>query len=221
MLTFSPGLAGVPAAKSSISFVNGQTGLLEYRGIRIEELAQRSSFLETTYLLLYDELPAQTELDRFTVDVTQHRRIKYQITELIKCLPEHGHPMDALQAAVAALGMFYPARNVLDRQVQYWSTIRLIAKVPTIVAAYYRLRRGDEQIQPRDDLNHTSNFLYMLTEKVYQLMTFSRAVKQREGSGVHGHSARCTVHDGTVGEWVSLRGESTGQWHSRLCVSTL
>ena len=166
MHELSPGLAGVPAAKSSISFVNGQSGLLEYRGIRIEELAQHSSFLETTYLLLYDELPAQTELDRFTADVTQHRRIKYQITELIKCLPEHGHPMDALQAAVAALGMFYPARNVLDRQVQYWSTIRLIAKVPTIVAAYYRLRRGDEQIQPRDDLDHTSNFLYMLTEQV-------------------------------------------------------
>ena len=166
MQELSPGLAGVPAAKSSISFVNGQTGLLEYRGIRVEELAQHSSFLETTYLLLYDELPAQTELDRFTADVTQHRRIKYQITELIKCLPEHGHPMDALQAAVAALGMFYPARHVEDRQVQYWSTIRLIAKVPTIVAAYYRLRRGDEQIQPRDDLDHTSNFLYMLTEQV-------------------------------------------------------
>ncbi|MDF0642488.1 MAG: citrate synthase [Nitrospira sp.] len=163
---FSPGLAGVPAAKSSISFVNGQTGPLEYRGIRIEELAKHSSFLETTYLLLYDQLPGQTELDRFTVDVTQHRRIKYQISDLIKCLPEHGHPMDALQAAVAALGMFYPARQVLDPQVQYWSTIRLIAKVPTIVAAYYRLRRGDEQIPPRDDLDHAGNFLYMLTEKV-------------------------------------------------------
>ena len=106
MQELSPGLAGVPAAKSSISFVNGQTGLLEYRGIRVEELAQHSSFLETTYLLLYDELPAQTELDRFTADVTQHRRIKYQIRDLIKCLPEQGHPMDALQAAVAALGMF-------------------------------------------------------------------------------------------------------------------
>ena len=163
---FSPGLAGVPAAKSSVSFVDGQTGLLEYRGIRIEELAQHSSFLETTYLLLYDELPAQTELDRFTDDVTQHRRIKYQIRDLIKCLPEHGHPMDALQAAVAALGMFYPARHVGDRQVQYWSTIRLIAKVPTIVAAYYRLRRGDEPIPPRDDLDHADNFLYMLTGTV-------------------------------------------------------
>jgi citrate synthase len=163
---FSPGLAGVPAAKSSVSFVNGQTGLLEYRGIRIEELAQHSSFLETTYLLLYGELPAQTELDRFTADVTQHRRIKYQISDQNKCLPEHGHPMDALQAVVAALGIFYPARNVLDRQVQYWSAVRLIAKVPTIVAAYYRLRRGDEPIPPHDDLDHAGNFLYMLTEKV-------------------------------------------------------
>lgn len=163
---FSPGLAGVPAAKSSISFVNGRTGLLEYRGIRIEELAEHSSFLETTYLLLHDQLPVQTELDRFAADVTRHRRIKYRITDLIKCLPEHGHPMDALQAAVAALGMFYPARHVLDRQVQYWSAVRLIAKVPTIVAAYYRLRRGDEPIQPRDDLDHAGNFLYMLTGQV-------------------------------------------------------
>lgn len=163
---FSPGLAGVPAARSSISFVNGETGLLEYRGIRIEELAEHSSFLETTYLLLYDRLPDQTELDRFTSDVTQHRRIKYRITDLIKCLPEQGHPMDALQAAVAALGMFYPARHVLDPQVQYWSAVRLIAKMPTIVAAYHRLRRGDEQVQPRDDLDHAGNFLYMLTETV-------------------------------------------------------
>jgi citrate synthase len=166
VLEFSPGLAGVPVTNSSISFVDGQTGVLEYRGIRIEELAMQSHFLETTYLLLYGELPAQTELDQFTADVIEHRRIKYQMVDLLKCLPEHGHPMDALQATVAALGMFYPARNVLDRQVQYWSTIRLIAKVPTIVAAYYRRRRGDEQIQPRDDFDHASNFLYMLTGKV-------------------------------------------------------
>ena len=166
MHEFSPGLAGVPAARSAISFVDGQSGLLEYRGIRIEELAEHSSFLESTYLLLYDQLPTQSQLDRFTADVAQHRRIKYRIRDLIKCLPEHGQPMDALQAAVAALGMFYPASKILDRQVQYWSAVRLIAKVPTIVAAYYRLRRGDEQVQPRDDLDYASNFLYMLTETV-------------------------------------------------------
>jgi len=101
---FSPGLAGVPAAKSSVSFVNGQTGLLEYRGLRIEELVQHSSFLETTYLLLYGELPVQTELDRFTADVTQHRRITYQISDQITCLPEYGHSIDALQATVQPSG---------------------------------------------------------------------------------------------------------------------
>lgn len=166
MQEFSPGLAGVPAAKSSISFVNGETGLLEYRGIRIEELAAHSTFLETTYLLLYGRLPTRMELDRFSSDVINHRRIKYRIIDLIKCLPEHGHPMDALQAAVAALGMFYPARNVLDPDVQYWSIVRLLAKVPTIIAAYYCLRQGDEQIQPCDDLDYASNFLYTLTGKV-------------------------------------------------------
>ena len=166
MHEFSPGLAGVPAAKSSISYVDGQAGLLEYRGIRIAELAAHSTFMETSFLLLFGRLPTPDELHRFSQDIIHHRRIKYRITDLIKCLPEQGHPMDALQAAVAALGMFYPARQVLDPEVQYWSVVRLIAKVPTIIAAYHRLRGGDHEIHPRDDLYHASNFLYMLTERV-------------------------------------------------------
>src|SRR5439155_2929830 len=96
------------------------------------------------------------------------RRIKYRIIDLLKCLPEQGHPMDALQAAVAALGMFYPGRNVQDIDNNYWSAVRLIAKLPTIVAAYARLRRGDDHIPPRDDLNFCENFLYMLTDSVPQ-----------------------------------------------------
>jgi citrate synthase len=163
---FMPGLAGVPAAKSAVSDVDGRRGVLEYRGIRIEELCGKSTFLETSYLLLFGRLPTRSELDRFIQDVTYHRRIKYRIIDLMKCLPETGHPMDALQAAVAALGMFYPSRNVKDVQNNYWSAVRLIAKLPTIVAAYARLRRGDEHIPPRDDLHFTQNFLYMLTEKV-------------------------------------------------------
>ncbi len=166
MPDYSPGLAGVPATKSKISFVDGHAGVLEYGGIRIEDLAEHSSFLETTFLLLKNRLPTSTEFAQFSDEIAHHRRIKYRITDLIKCLPEHGHPMDALQAAVAALGMFYPAHDVLNPAVQYLSTVRLVAKVPTIVAAYHRLRRGDEQIQPRDDLSHSENFLYMLTEKV-------------------------------------------------------
>jgi len=163
---FMPGLAGVPAARSAVSDVDGQRGLLEYRGIRIEELCAKSSFLETAYLLLFGRLPNRADLERFVMDVTRHRRIKYRIVDLLKCLPEQGHPMDALQAAVAALGMFYPGRNVRDVENNYWSAVRLIAKLPTIVAAFARLRRGDDSIAPRDDLDFSANFLYMLTEQV-------------------------------------------------------
>lgn len=163
---FMPGLAGVPAAKSAVSDVDGERGILEYRGIRVEELCASSSFLETAWLLLFGRLPSRSELERFVRDVTLHRRIKYRIVELIKCLPEQGHPMDALQASVAALGMFYPGRQVNDVENNYWSAVRLIAKLPTIVAAYARLRRGDDYLPPRDDLSFTENFLYMLTERV-------------------------------------------------------
>ena len=163
---FMPGLAGVPAAKSAISDVDGERGILEYRGIRIEDLCAKSTFLETTSLLFSGRLPTQPELSRFAEDVTHHRRIKFKIIDLLKCLPEQGHPMDALQAAVAALGMFYPGRNVKDVTNNYWSAIRLVAKVPTILAAYARIRRGDDPIVPRDDLNFSQNFLYMLSDAV-------------------------------------------------------
>ena len=163
---FMPGLAGVPAATSSISDVDGQRGVLEYRGIRVEELCAKSSYLETAYLLLFGRLPTPAEFTRWTVDVTHHRRIKFRIVDLLKCLPEQGHPMDALQAAVAALGMFYPGREVKDAENNYWSTVRLIAKLPTIVAAWARIRHGDDYLPPRDDLGFSENFLYMVTESV-------------------------------------------------------
>ncbi len=166
MRDFFPGLAGIPAAKSSISFVDGEAGILEYCGIRIEDLAQHSSFLETTFLLLFKRLPTKQELENFTRDVFLHRRIKYRIIELLKSLPEHGHPMDALQAAAAALGMFYPVDDVREEANRYLTAVRLVAKLPTIVTAFARLRRGDDAIQPRDDLSYASNFLYMLTEQI-------------------------------------------------------
>ncbi|MBA5867042.1 MAG: citrate synthase [Nitrospira sp. CR1.3] len=161
---FMPGLAGVPAAKSAISDVDGVRGVLEYRGIRIEDLCAKSSYLETAYLLLFGHLPSKSQLMKWTEDIIHHRRVKFTILDMMKCLPEHGHPMDALQAAVAALGMFYPGRNVQDVENNYWSAVRLVAKLPTIVAAWARLRRGDEAITPRDDLGVSENFLYMLTE---------------------------------------------------------
>ena len=179
---FMPGLAGVPAARSSVSDVDGERGVLEYRGIRVEELCAKSSFLETASLLLFGPLPSQSDLDQFVGDITIHRRIKYRIVDLIKCLPEQGHPMDALQAAVAALGMFYPGRNVQDRENNYWSAVRLIAKLPTIVAAYARIRRGDDHIPPRDDLTFSENFLYMLSEKMPEQAQFPMQRQLSAGS---------------------------------------
>jgi citrate synthase len=163
---FMPGLAGVPAAKSAVSDVDGERGILVYRGIRIEELCAGSSYLETAYLLLFGQLPNRDAFRRWQQDIVHHRRVKYSIVDLMKCLPEQGHPMDALQAAVAALGMFYPGRNVKDIENNYWSAVRLVAKLPTIVAVWSRLRHGDDPIPPCDDLGFSENFLYMLTESV-------------------------------------------------------
>jgi len=165
MTDFFAGLEGVPASKSGISFIDGEKGILEYRGIRIEELVKKSSFIEVAYLLIFGKLPTKKQLEKFDSDIRFHRRIKYRIVDLMKSFPERGHPMDALQATVAALGMFYPAKDISDEETNYWSIVRLIAKLPTIIAAFSRMRYGDEAVRPRDDLNHTENFLYMLTEK--------------------------------------------------------
>ncbi len=163
-MEYRPGLADVPAAESAVSFIDGKRARLEYRGIAVETLARESCFEETAWLLLKGELPSQRELAGFDDELRHHRRVKYKIVDLIKCLPETGHPMDALQAGVAAMGMFYPARDVTNAQSNWDSVVRLIAKLPTIVAAFHRLRRGDEAVPPRDDLGHAANFYYMLTE---------------------------------------------------------
>ena len=160
-----PGLAGIPAAESSVSFVDGTNGVLEYRGINIGELAEKSTFLETSYLLVFGRLPTADELKKFTNDITFHTRLKLKILRMMEYLPENGHPMDYLQAVTSAMGMYYPARDTLDEEVRYWSVVRLIAKMPTIVAACHRLRHGDAPINPNNDLSFSANFFYMLFEK--------------------------------------------------------
>jgi len=164
-LELRPGLADVPVAESAVSFIDGHRARLEYRGIAVETLARESCFEETAWLLLKGELPTQRELANFDDQLRHHRRLKYKIVDLIKCLPETGHPMDALQAAVAAMGMFYPSRDVSNPQKNWEAVIRLIAKIPTVIAAFHRLRTGDEAIQPRDDLDHAANFYYMLFDR--------------------------------------------------------
>ncbi len=162
---FKPGLEGVPATLSSISYVDGKQGILEYRGIPIEELALKSSFVETSYLLIWGELPTKSELEEFEHEIRYHRRIKYRIRDMMKCFPETGHPMDALQASAAALGLFYSRRALDDPAYIRAATVRLLAKIPTMVAAFQMMRNGNDPIQPRDDLDYSANFLYMLTER--------------------------------------------------------
>ena len=162
---YKPGLEGIPAAQSSISYVDGQKGILEYRGIRIEELAEKSTFLETTYLLIWGELPTKEELKAFEHEVLFHRRIKYRIRDMMKCFPESGHPMDALQASAAALGLFYSRRDLHNPVYIRNSAVRLIATIPTMVAAFQLMREGNDPVKPRDDLDYAANFLYMLNEK--------------------------------------------------------
>ncbi|HEY9647867.1 MAG TPA: citrate synthase [Chroococcidiopsis sp.] len=162
---YKPGLEGIPATQSSISFVDGQKGILEYRGIGIEELAKASTFLETSYLLIWGVLPSQTELSDFEHEIRYHRRLKYRIRDMMKCFPESGHPMDALQACAAALGLFYSRRALDDPAYIRAAVVRLLAKIPTMVAAFQLMRKGNDPIQPRDDLDYSANFLYMLTEQ--------------------------------------------------------
>ena len=164
-IILKPGLEGIPVTQSSICDINGQKGHLLYRGYQIEELAQKSSFLETAFLLIWGELPTISELRNFEAEVQMHRRLSFRVRDMMKCFPASGHPMDALQSSAASLGLFYSRRAIDDPKYVYNAVIRLIAKIPTMIAAFQLIRKGHDPIQPRDDLSYSSNFLYMLTEK--------------------------------------------------------
>ncbi|MFN4279698.1 citrate synthase [Thermosynechococcus sp.] len=162
---FSPGLDGIPVAQSAISYVDGQAGILEYRGVPIQELAEKSTFLETAFLLIWGYWPTKEELAAFEHDITYHRRVKYRIRDMMKCFPDSGHPMDALQASAGALGLFYSRRVLDDPEYIRAAVIRLLAKIPTMVAAFQLIRKGNDPVMPCDELDYAANFLYMLNER--------------------------------------------------------
>lgn len=162
---FRPGLEGVPATQSSICDIDGQRGVLTYRGYPVDQLASSSSFLETAYLLIWGELPTAEQLQEFEHEVQMHRRVSFRIRDMMKCFPSGGHPMDALQSSAASLGLFYSRRALDNPEYIVSAVVRLIAKIPTMVAAFQLIRKGQDPIQPRDDLAYAANFLYMLTER--------------------------------------------------------
>ncbi|KPK15571.1 MAG: citrate synthase [Myxococcales bacterium SG8_38] len=163
---YIPGLAGIPAARTSICYIDGSAGKLQYRGFPIEVLSERCSYEEVAYLLVFGHLPSASQLEEFRNQLVSERGLKFRIIDLLKTLPESGHPMDALTAAVAAMGMFYKGDHIADPEFRRLSVIRLIAKLPTIVTAWHRIRRGDDPIKPSHELGHAANFLYMLEGEV-------------------------------------------------------
>ena len=155
----------MPATQSSICDIDGQRGVLTYRGYPVDQLASSSSFLETAYLLIWGELPTSEQLQEFEQEVQMHRRVSFRIRDMMKCFPSGGHPMDALQSSAASLGLFYSRRALDNPEYIVSAVVRLIAKIPTMVAAFQLIRKGQDPIQPRDDLAYGANFLYMLTER--------------------------------------------------------
>ena len=169
MSEYLPGLAGVPATKSNISSIDGEAGILAYRGYDISDLVENSTFEETALLLLDGELPGKSALDDFDRQLRGERKLKYNVREIMKNLPPTGHPMEMLQTAIAAMGMFYKGSNVLTegygREDEYYvhsMSVKIIARVATIVAAWQHVRNGYDPIEPRRDLSHAENFMYML-----------------------------------------------------------
>ena len=169
MSAYLPGLEGVPATRSNISFIDGDKGILAYRGYPIEQLAEHSTFEETTMLLLDGQLPSLEHLAEFDEQLRRNRRVKYNIREIMKNLPATGHPMEMLQTAIASLGMFYPGNECLtgselceDLNYIHRMTVKLLARIPVIVAMWQHIRNGYDPIPPRQDLTTAENFLYML-----------------------------------------------------------
>ncbi len=163
LLTYDPGYTNTASCKSNVTFLDGEKGILQYRGYPIEQLAEQSCYLETAYLLLHGELPDLEQLDYWRRSIANHTFIHENIKKLIDCFHHDAHPMGTLAGTVGALSTFYPdAKNIHDetsRQKQIW---RLIAKMPTLAAFAYRHSHGLPYAYPDNDLSYIGNFMNML-----------------------------------------------------------
>ncbi|HSB05895.1 MAG TPA: citrate/2-methylcitrate synthase [Thermodesulfobacteriota bacterium] len=161
METKNVGLRGVKVADTRISDVNGEKGVLIYRGYNILDLAS-STYEEVSFLLLNDHLPGNKELEKYRSDLVSERGIPEAVIEVMKMTPKLTHPMDVLQAAIPFLASFDPQLRMETREANYRKAIRLIAKLPTLITAWDRIRNGSAPVSPNPDLTHAGNFLYML-----------------------------------------------------------
>jgi citrate synthase len=157
LITLDPGYGSTGSCKSAITFINGEKGILRYRGYAIEDLAEKSSFVEVVYLLIHGELPTKNQLDEFKSDLTRHTLIHEDMKHLFEGFPPNAHPMAILSAMITSLSTYYPKNNNVDLDI-----IRLLAKSKTIAAFSYKKSIGQPYIYPRNDLDYISDFLHMM-----------------------------------------------------------
>ncbi len=165
MSRFKEGLQDVVAATSSICWIDGQKGVLSYRGIDIHDLAEHSTFEEVCYLLWFGRLPKQTDLDEMTTVMGRSRALPEPVLQLLKRLPPDAAPMDVLRTAVSMLSHYDPDAGANDNAANLRKTYRLTGQIASIVAAADRIRNGQEPVCPDSGLSHAANFVYMLTGK--------------------------------------------------------
>ena len=172
LMTFDPAFTNTAACRSAVCYIDGEAGVLEYRGYPIAELCEKSTYLEVAYLLIYGELPTQGQLDEWIFEITHHTFVHENIKKFVEGFRYDAHPMGMLLATVGALSTFYPdASNIDDTQERHMAAVRLIAKLPTLAAFAYRHNLGLPYVYPDNELSYPGNFLSMMfkmTEAQYE-----------------------------------------------------
>jgi citrate synthase len=172
LMSYDPAFTNTASCRSAITFIDGEAGVLEHRGIPIEQLCEHSTYLEVAYLLIFGELPTESQLERWVYDITHHTFVHENIKKFVEGFRYDAHPMGMLLASVGALSTFYPdAKHIDDPEERYMAAIRLIAKMPTLAAFAYRHNMGLPYVYPDNDLTYPGDFLSMLfkmTETKYE-----------------------------------------------------
>jgi len=165
LMSYDPAFMNTASCRSAVTFIDGDKGILEYRGYPIEQLAEKSSYLEVAYLLVHGELPTQPQLDTWTSEITTHTFVHENVKGFMQGFRHDAHPMGMLLGSVGALSTFYPdAKDINDAESRRLQTIRLIAKMPTLAAFSFRHMRGQPYVYPDNDLSYAGNFLGMLNK---------------------------------------------------------
>ncbi len=172
MMTYDPAFKNTASCRSEITFIDGEAGILQHRGYPVEQLCERSSYLEVAYLLIFGELPTPSQYERWVFDITHHTFVHEDIKQFLDGFRHDAHPMGILLAAVGAMSTFYPgAKDIDSPEERYMAAIRLIAKLPTLAAFAYRHSLGLPYVYPDNDLSYAGNFLGMMkkmTEVKYE-----------------------------------------------------